>query len=198
MSPSPEAPTDSETLFRCHARFVAAFLHRLGVHRPDLDDLVQEVFLAAHRKGGYHPGIASPRTFLARLALEANLSRKRGQGRCATARSDDAARAALGRAPTDPLQALDAKDAAQQLQAALDQMDAAHRAVFVLFELEGESCESIAAGLNVPVGTVYSRLHTARKAFRESAARMHRRDSRAQEEKPRRRENRVIAAKEPA
>jgi RNA polymerase sigma-70 factor (ECF subfamily) len=50
-------------------------------------------------------------------------------------------------------------------------MDAGHRAVFILFELEGESCESIAAGLEVPIGTVYSRLHAARRAFREHAAR---------------------------
>ena len=198
MSASPEAPTDSETLFRCHARFVASFLHRLGVRGADLDDVVQEVFLTAHRKGGYYPGVASPRTFLARLALEANLSRKRGQGRWETARNEASARAALGRAPTDPAQALDAKDAAQQLQAALDEMDSLHRAVFVLFELEGESCESIAAGLNVPVGTVHSRLHTARKAFRGSAARMARRDHRAEEERLRRRDNRVMAVKEPA
>ena len=36
----------------------------------------------------------------------------------------------------------------------------------MLHQLEGESCASIAAGLGVPVGTVYSRLHGARKAFR--------------------------------
>jgi RNA polymerase sigma-70 factor (ECF subfamily) len=195
MSVSPEASTDSETLFRCHARFVASFLHRLGVRGPDLDDVVQEVFLAAHRKGGYRPGPASPRSFLARLAIEANLNRRRGEGRWDTARSDEAARAALGRAPVDPASALDAKDAALQLQASLDAMDAMHRAVFVLFELEGESCESIAAGLNVPIGTVHSRLHTARTLFRKSAALMARRSPPGGT--PRRKENPLMAVKEP-
>ena len=38
--------------------------------------------------------------------------------------------------------------------------------VLMLHQLEGESCASIAAGLGVPVGTIYSRLHGARKAFR--------------------------------
>jgi RNA polymerase sigma-70 factor (ECF subfamily) len=165
------------------------------VRGPDLDDMVQEVFLAAHRKGGYRPGIASPRSFLARLALEANLNRRRGEGRWDTARNDEAARAALGRAPADPVQALVAKDAALQLQASLDAMDPMHRAVFVLFELEGESCESIAAGLNVPVGTVHSRLHTARGTFRKSAALMARRY--APGGPPRRKENHVMAVKEP-
>jgi RNA polymerase sigma-70 factor (ECF subfamily) len=167
----PEGLTSSETLFRRHARFVASFLYRLGARGPDLDDAVQEVFLSAHRKGGYRPGAASPTTFLARLALEANLSRRRRQGRWDTARTDEAARAALGRSPADPSQELASKEAALRLQAALDAMDPPHRAVFILFELEGESCESIAAGLHVPVGTVHSRLHAARRAFRTSATR---------------------------
>ena len=46
-------------------------------------------------------------------------------------------------------------------------MDLDHRAVFVLYELEGESCEQIAQILDVPVGTVFSRLHTARKNFQK-------------------------------
>jgi RNA polymerase sigma-70 factor (ECF subfamily) len=168
---TPEGPTDSETLFRRHARFVASFLYRLGVRGADLDDAVQEVFLSAHRKGGYKAGAASPTTFLARLALEANLSRRRRQHRWDTARHDEAALAALGTVPSDPSRELARKQAAMRLQAALDAMDPPHRAVFILFELEGESCEAIAAGLAVPVGTVYSRLHAARRAFRASAAR---------------------------
>jgi RNA polymerase sigma-70 factor (ECF subfamily) len=177
LSPdTPEGPTDCETLFRHHGRFVASFLYRLGVRGADLDDAVQEVFLTAHRKGGYRPGPASPTTFLARLALEANVSRRRRQGRWETARSDEAALAALGRMPGDPSQELARKQAALRLQAALEAMDPPHRAVFILFELEGESCESIAAGLGVPVGTVYSRLHAARRDFRASAARSIERD----------------------
>ncbi|MGH7438357.1 MAG: RNA polymerase sigma factor, partial [Polyangiaceae bacterium] len=128
------------------------------------------------RKGGYRPGAASPTTFLARLALEANVSRRRRQGRWETARSDEAALAALGRVPGDPSQELARKQAALRLQAALEAMDPPHRAVFILFELEGESCEAIAAGLGLPVGTVYSRLHAARRDFRASAARSLERD----------------------
>ena len=44
--------------------------------------------------------------------------------------------------------------------------------VFILFELEGESCDSIAAGLGIPIGTVYSRLHKARKLFMEVHSRL--------------------------
>ncbi len=43
---------------------------------------------------------------------------------------------------------------------------------FVLFEIEGMSCEEIAELTAVPVGTVYSRLHLARKAVTLAAARL--------------------------
>jgi len=79
-----------------------------------------------------------------------------------------------------------ARESARHLQAALDTMEPGHRAVFILFELEGEPCDSIAAGLGLPVGTVYSRLHAARRAFRESVTRSERRAQRDDGE-PRRR-----------
>jgi RNA polymerase sigma-70 factor, ECF subfamily len=179
-SPPESVSIDSETLFKLYASFVASFLYRQGARGPDLDDLVQDVFLTAHRRGGYRPGPASPTTFLAHIALEANLKRRRGDGRWRTSHSDEATGAIVGRAPTDPAQALATKDAARRLQTMLDSMDPPHRAVFILFELEGESCESIAAGLRLPIGTVYSRLHGARRAFRERAARSERREQRGE------------------
>lgn len=162
--------TDSEVLFKRYAAFVASFLHRLGAAPHELDDLVQDVFLAVVRKGGYRPGAASPTTFLARLALEARLGKHRKDSRWRSASNVDAASAIVGAHIADPGQALAAKQAARQLELALDTMDPGHRAVFVLFELHGESCESIAAGLELKVGTVYSRLHAARRAFLAAVA----------------------------
>ena len=165
------AATDSEALFRRYAPFVASFLHRLGTKPEEIDDLVQDVFLTVLKKGGYRPGAASTTTFLARIALEARLGKRRKDSRWLAARSSDAASAMVGNHFTDPGQALAAKQAARRLELALRSMDADHRAVFILFELHGESCESIAAGLEIKLGTVYSRLHAARRAFRAAAAR---------------------------
>lgn len=161
---------DSAALFRRHARFVASFLYRQGARSPDLEDLVQEVFLAAHRKGGYRLGAASPTTFLAQLALEANLRRRRQAGR--TQAESEQLASTVSEPPPDPAQALAAKDAARGLQSALDAIAPEQRAVFVLFELEGESCEAIAAGLGIPLGTVHSRLHAARKLFQDGVTRL--------------------------
>ena len=112
-------------------------------------------------------------------------------------RSDEALAATLGQSPADPARALVTKEAVRRLQSALNEMDEPHRAVFILFELEGESCEAIAAGLGVPVGTVHSRLHSARKAFRERVARGEPGEEKALGRRSPEREIHVMAVKEP-
>src|SRR5690348_4984375 len=77
-----EGHLTSADLFRQFAPFVASFLIRMGVSRSDLDDVMQEVFLVAHRLGGYTPGPAKPTTYLANIALRAATShRRKGQVR---------------------------------------------------------------------------------------------------------------------
>jgi RNA polymerase sigma-70 factor (ECF subfamily) len=160
---------DVEALFRAYAPFVASFLSRLGVPQADVDDRVQEVFLVAHRKGGYVPGAGQPRTWLAAIALRVASTGRRSQRR----RREDAASGGglLDATPArsgDPGDALETQRALERVQRALDSLDDDHRAAFVLYELEGESCEAIAESFGVPVGTVYSRLHNARKRFSQS------------------------------
>jgi RNA polymerase sigma-70 factor (ECF subfamily) len=166
-----EEPLDAQALFRAHAAFVASFLLHLGTARSEVDDLVQEVFLVAHRKGGYVPGAGLPRTWLAAIALRLASNHRRARGR----RREDAADPALldvAVASGDPDMAADVRRSLERVQRALESLDLPHRAAFVLFELEGESCEHIAAALEVPVGTVYSRLHTARRKFLDAYAQL--------------------------
>lgn len=172
-----ETAIDSDALFRRYASFVASFLYRLGAREAELEDLVQDVFVTAHRKGGYQPGPASPTTFLARLALEARLSTRRRNHRWQLSHDASIGGATFGADATSPEHDLALRQAAAQMQQALDRMEPGVRAVFVLFELEGQSCEAIGAGLNLKIGTVYSRLHHARAAFHEHVARSTRLDS---------------------
>ena len=55
---------------------------------------------------------------------------------------------------------------------ALDALDLDRRAVFVLHELDGVTCEQIARILEIPVGTVYSRLRVARQEFAAKVTRL--------------------------
>jgi RNA polymerase sigma-70 factor (ECF subfamily) len=157
------APLDAEALFLMHAAFVASFLHRLGTPRSEVDDLVQEVFLVAHRKGGYVPGAAQPRTWLAAIALRIARASRRALGRRLESPDEHALAAVAAR--QDPCASAEVRQSLARVQHALDALDLEHRAAFVLYELEGESCDSIAVTLDVPVGTVYSRLHHARRRF---------------------------------
>lgn len=162
---------DSGELFRQHASFVANFLVRLGVQRSELDDVVQDVFMIAHRRGGYLPGPARPTTWLANIALRVNANRRRSQRRSRV----NADMAPIERAvepSASATQTVEARQSLDRVQTALNTMDEDKRAIFILFELDEEPCDAIAAALDIPVGTVYSRLHAARKQFAKAHARL--------------------------
>lgn len=161
--PGLSEPIGVDALFRQHAAFIAGFLRRLGVPAADLEDAVQDVFVVAHRKGGYIPGAAQPRTWLAAIALRIAQAGRRARSRRELAASPVVELQAS--ASADPAQKVETQSGLDRVQRALDGLSLELRATFVLFEIAGESCESIASALGVPVGTVYSRLHHARQRF---------------------------------
>ena len=55
----------------------------------------------------------------------------------------------------------------QRIQKALKLLSPEHRAVLVLKDMEGQKYETIAEILQVPIGTIRSRLHRARLELRE-------------------------------
>lgn len=163
---------DAASLFREHASFVANFLHRLGVGPTDIDDLVQDVFLVAHRRGGFiEDGRARPTTWLAEISIRVASVSRRSRRRSREQPDQDTVVDAHSR-DVDPARAAEASQALDRVQAALDSLDPERRAIFILFELEGEPCQSIANAFGIPVGTVYSRLHKARQQFKDAHARM--------------------------
>lgn len=173
--PRPAAETyaraTTDELFRAHAPFVARMLERMGVRREDLDDAVQEVFLVAHRNGGYLPGAAKPTTYLARIAFRTALAERRRRGR-RRARHCEQPPEELAALDCDPGRALEVREALSQVDHALETLSPTLRATLWLADGEGESCVSIAAASEVPVGTVYWRLDRARKQFREALRRL--------------------------
>lgn len=166
----------AETLFRRHADFVANFLHRLGVPALEVDDLVQEVFLVAHRRDGFvECGAARPTTWLAEIAIRVASVNRRKQRR-SKEEPDDVLIDRTRSNDASAVKVVETNEAMKRVQAALDSLDEEKRAAFILYELEGESCAAIAAGLGIPVGTVYSRLHKARKEFMKAHERLLKRE----------------------
>jgi RNA polymerase sigma-70 factor (ECF subfamily) len=160
----PSGPLSTEELFRRHARFVERFLARLRVPADQRQDLLQEVFLTVHRHGGYRPGLAKPESYLARVALHAAQSCRR-RLRNERARRADADTERVPCTTFDPTRSALARQQLQHVRCALERLPVELRATLVRVDLDGDSCTRVADELGVPVGTVYSRLHVARKTL---------------------------------
>ncbi len=154
-------------LFKAWAAFVARVLARMGVPESDLDDAVQEVFLVAHRRGGFVPCGASEKTWLAEIALRVASNARRSRRRRPTVH-DDTALGMLESGAPDPHTSSELRQRLARVGEALEAIPPEPRLVFVLIELSGMSADEVARERGVPVGTVYSRLHAAKKAFRAS------------------------------
>jgi RNA polymerase sigma-70 factor (ECF subfamily) len=68
--------------------------------------------------------------------------------------------------PIDPSDAFEDEESQARFRAALDRLTAKKREVFVLVTMEGASGEQVATALGIPVATVWTRLHHARKELR--------------------------------
>ncbi len=136
--------------------------------REEAEDVVQEAFVQAFVKLASFKRNSAFYTWLYRIAFNTAVSRGR---RRRPEMSVDAAREAIGEEPMD-----NTEDAAErvlrqeravQVQQALTELSDEHRAILVLREMEGLCYEEIAEVLDLPVGTVRSRLHRARSQMRE-------------------------------
>jgi RNA polymerase sigma-70 factor, ECF subfamily len=160
----PLASLEVAAVYAEHKQFVWSMLHRLGAREADLEDVFQEVFVVVHRRlPEFRPGAPmQPWLFGICVRLLANHRRRAHRSR-ELASSDSLDWYATAADTSEEIVAQE--QARRVLEAILDSISEKKRVVFVMFEIEGLSCEEIAAALGVPVGTVYSRLHSARKAF---------------------------------
>jgi RNA polymerase sigma-70 factor (ECF subfamily) len=143
-------------------------LVRILGSREDAADAAQDAFVQAYSKLESFRGAAQFYTWLYRIAMNVALSRRRRRRPVA---SVDAAKDTLGEEPVDaadgPEAGALARERAEQVQAALRHLGDQQRKILVLREMEGFSYESIADILELPVGTVRSRLFRARLQLRE-------------------------------
>lgn len=131
-------------------------------------DVVQDAFVQAFVKLETFQRASQFYTWLYRIAFNLAISRRRRQKPTA---SLDRAREEAGDEPVSdgagPTSGLEQQERAAQVQAALAALSEEHRAVLVLREIDGFDYEAIAEMLDLPVGTVRSRLNRARTQLRE-------------------------------
>jgi RNA polymerase sigma-70 factor, ECF subfamily len=155
-------PGAFEELYRTHAPRLFGLACRL-VGRIEAEDLLQEMFLTAHRKLGQFKGESSLGTWLFRLGTNLCLDHLRSRaGRFAHLSEglDDDVPAATRSGPV--LGVIDRLD----LERALAGLPPGARTVFVLHDVEGLEHREVAELLGVSEGTSKSQLHKARSRLR--------------------------------
>jgi RNA polymerase sigma-70 factor (ECF subfamily) len=152
---------------------VYRWLRALGAPAADREDLAQEVFLVVRRRLPDFDG-RNVAGWLYQIARRQVLRHKRlrwvqrvlGWSAIESAGDGADAEALLQAAPTlSPLAALEAKERRALFEALVAGLSEKRRTVLVLFELEGYTGEEIAELLDVPLNTVWTRLHHARRDF---------------------------------
>ena len=176
---STTAPTDHDALAALNRGEIGAlallydrysgavydFVRRATIDANDVDDIVQATFLSAARTVSSHDGKQTCRTWLVGIAGRILYRRRRGMSRWLRALRELTLRYADDYA--DPHRELWARDEVQRLSVALGQLSEPKRVVLLLAEAEDQSCDEIARALGVPVGTVWTRLHHARRELRQ-------------------------------
>jgi len=152
-----------EELFRRHWEIAYRVAYRLLGHEQDTLDAVQDGFLKAVTHLGDFDGRSKFGTWLLRVVTNAALDAGRKRRRRPALRLADAELDAVEAAVEDPSRRIQRDDLRRTLDAALDRLSPPIRASFVLFAEAGLSYKEIAECQAVPVGTIMSRLHYARR-----------------------------------
>jgi RNA polymerase sigma-70 factor (ECF subfamily) len=149
-------------LYDRYHEIVRRFVARATSNAEDVDDLVHATFLAAAQSATRYDGRASCRPWL--IGIAAQLLRRRRQlfGRLLSVLSSLRGTRA---AALDPRPALQAR---ADVERTIGRLSDVKRITLLLAEVEGLSCAEIAAVLDVPIGTVWTRLHAARREIRQA------------------------------
>jgi RNA polymerase sigma-70 factor, ECF subfamily len=149
---------DFRAFYEAHFHFAWRVLRRLGARDDELPDLLQEVFLVAHRKLPGFEGRGRVTTWL--FSICHNVFRAARRRRREQPLPDGL--------PSESISSGAAREDELSARQLLRRLPEEQRVVFLLFELEGLSGDEIADALSIPVGTVRSRLRLARENFRNA------------------------------
>jgi RNA polymerase sigma factor (sigma-70 family) len=159
-----------------HEGMVLNLAGRLLGDVDEARDVAQEVFLQVYRMLGRFEGRSSHKTWIYRIVENHCRNRHRWWRRRRRDRSiaieelspSDAAQMSMrAGSQDDPFEECRRRERERGVRAGLERLSFEHRTVLLLREVEGLSCDEIAATLGLPEGTVKSRLSRARESLRQ-------------------------------
>jgi RNA polymerase sigma-70 factor (ECF subfamily) len=154
-----------EELYRAHAGRLYGVALRLLGNTADAEDILQEIFLAAHRKLDTFRGESALGTWLYRLATNLcldHLRSKAGRSNQVTDALDDE----VGLFDTASSSLAEQTVTKMDLERALARLPEGCRAAFVLHDVEGLEHREVADILGIAEGTSKSQVHKARLKLR--------------------------------
>jgi RNA polymerase sigma-70 factor (ECF subfamily) len=154
------------TLFDRYGDPVRRFVLRMGVREADADDLVQNTFLGALHSSSRFDAEYPARAWLFGIAAMMVRRYRRSAARFA-ARLRDWAQELPSSAVPPPDGLAEQHEQSVRLSQAIERLAPKKREAFTLVVLEGVSGEQAARALGVPVNTIWTRLHHARRELRE-------------------------------
>ena len=155
-------------IVQSHHSFIWRVVRRLGISEGDVDDVTQEVFcVAANRLGDIEEG--KEKSFLYSTAVRVTANARRARRRRQNAYDG------FEVAPREPVPLPDTlsdqRTARKILDDILESLPDDLREVLVLHEIEEMGVSDVSELLDIPMGTVGSRLRRAREKFQAAVAR---------------------------
>lgn len=152
-------------LYEEHRRPLVAYLMTLTADRGQAEEILQDTLVAVWRHAHTFRGRSTLRTWLLGVARRQAHNALRRGGRLAPT-PGEAALQPLVAADPDPADVAIARATAVEIDAALDRLTPLHREALVLAFVHDLSYREMALVLDVPLGTVKSRLSNAKRALR--------------------------------
>jgi RNA polymerase sigma-70 factor (ECF subfamily) len=135
---------------------------------PEAEDVVQDTFVLAFTKLDSFKGNSAFFTWLYRIGYNVAITRiRRRKSTISIEGKEETGRLDFPDGGPAPTRRIEQEEQASQLMQAMDRLSAEHRSILVLREMDELDYDAIAEILELPIGTVRSRLHRARTHLRE-------------------------------
>ncbi|GAB5406467.1 MAG: RNA polymerase sigma factor RpoE [Aureliella sp.] len=157
----------SKLVEKYQRRLLGLMIHACG-DRQLAEDMTQEAFARAYQKLSTYSGEAQFYTWLARVAmnlLASSTRRKRLENQNKRESMDVVADSLGDEVP--PSESLELSETQRAVRDAIEQLDPQRREVLLLRDFDSMDYDAIATTLDIPIGTVRSRLHRARCELKE-------------------------------
>ncbi len=168
-TPEPAQVPSFQAVYETYFDFVWASAHRFGIEPPEMEDLVQDVFIVIHSRVHTLQNPQALRSWIYGIVRRTASNYRRAKSTHARPSSHDSSRDESPD-PT-PLEQTERNAKRELLVSLLNQLDEPKREIFALVEIHELSVPEAAELLGIPLNTAYSRLRAARQGVEVAVAR---------------------------